>query len=385
EISRWRAVTGDPVVVVADGYPTTVVPEGELDGVEVRYAHSNARDAADREIVQLVAGDPEPETLVIVTSDRNLRERATGLGAGTEGAGRFLTRIAEIEPPRSDHTVLAHFGVDESALLGRGGEASVFALDRERVLRLPHPDVEPADLDERRRLLSAIAALVPVPVPEVLEHRQVAGRTVVIERRLPGRNAMHALAEPGTDRPTLVRDHLDVARDIAAVPCPSGRFGELWGGSAITAPSFGAWSSARLAASLRAAGGDVARLDPAALTRDLLDVLPEPEPERPRLVHLDTWLGNMLADHNRITAVLDFGPSTIGGPHDLDALTALAYLAPEITPTATAADRAIGRAWARDAGLEGAIAPAERWAAAYWTAATDDHQLRRWCARILLG
>src|SRR5690606_9778972 len=123
------------------------VPEGEMYGVEVRYAHSNARDAADREIVRIVAGQPEPAALTVVTSDRTLRGQATGLGARTEGARRFLARLADIEPRRSDRAVLEHFGIDESALLGRGGEARVFALDRERVLRLPHPDVDPGDLD----------------------------------------------------------------------------------------------------------------------------------------------------------------------------------------------------------------------------------------------
>lgn len=74
---------------------------------------------------------------------------------------------------------------------------------------------------------------------------------------------------------------------------------------------------------------------------------------------------------------------TIGGPTGLDPLTAIAYLAPEITPTATAADRAEARRWAVQRGLEGALGPAERWIAAYWTGAPDDQTLARWCRRIL--
>jgi predicted RNA-binding protein with PIN domain/aminoglycoside phosphotransferase len=386
EIVRWHDEAGEEVLVVVDGHPTARVPEGRSYGVDVRYAHSRARDAADDEIVRIVAARPAPGDTTVVTSDRALRDRVTGLGAGTEGAGRFLDRIAAVEGRRRDRAVLGHFGIDESALLGRGGEARVFALDADRVLRLPHPGVGADALDERRRLLAAIAA--PgwrVALPEVLEHREVEGRLVVIERRLPGRDALAALGERGRDREALVRDHLDVARAVAELPCPADRFGELTGPHRIEAASVREWAEARLVASLATGGGAFAGLDPAAVTRDLLAALPQPEPAGPVLVHLDAFLGNMLAVGDRVSALLDFGPMTIGGPPDLDAVVAVAYLAPEITPTAGEDDRRVARDWAAEAGLAGALEPAERWIASYWTRAPDDERLRRWCARILLA
>jgi aminoglycoside phosphotransferase (APT) family kinase protein len=336
--------------------------------------------------VRIVSARPTRGDTTVVTSDRGLRARVGVLGAGTEGAGKFLDRLAAVGSRRRDREILAHFGIDESALLGRGGEARVFALDADRVLRLPHPGVEAGALEERRGLLAAIAA--PgwrVALPEVLEHREVAGRLVVIERRLPGRDALAALGERGRDRDALVRDHLDVARAVAGLPCPADRFGELTGPHRIGAASFGEWAEARLAASLATGGAAFAGLDPAALTRDLLTALPQPEPARPVLVHLDVFLGNMLADGDRISALLDFGPMTIGGPPDLDAVVAAAYLAPEITPTARDGDRRTAREWVAEAGLAGALGPAERRNAAYWTGSPDDERLRRWCARILLG
>jgi predicted RNA-binding protein with PIN domain/aminoglycoside phosphotransferase len=386
EIVRWHDEAGEDVLVVVDGHPTARVPEGPHYGVDVRYAHSRARDAADDAIVRIVAARPAPGETTVVTSDRGLRARVGALGAGTESAARFLDRLAAVDGRRRDRAVLAHFGVDESALLGRGGEARVFALGADRVLRLPHPSVAAGALDERRRLLAAIAA--PgwrVALPEVLEHREVQGRLVVIERRLPGRDALAALGERGRDREALVRDHLDVARAVAELPCPADRFGELTGTHRITAASFGEWAEARLAASLAVGGDAFGGVDPAALTRDLLATLPEPEPARPVLVHLDAFLGNMLAVGDRISALLDFGPMTIGGPSDLDAVVAAAYLAPEITPTAGERDRRVARDWAAEAGLESGLRPAERWIAAYWTGAPDDERLRRWCTRILLG
>jgi aminoglycoside phosphotransferase (APT) family kinase protein len=386
EIVRWRAETGDGVTVVADGHPSALMPEGTLYGVEVRYAHSSARDAADDEIVRIVGtGGTTAEHLTVVTSDRGLADRVRPHGVAVEGAGRFLARLADIEPRRIDRAVLAHFGIDEGALLGRGGEARVFAIDDERVLRLPHPGYPTELLEQRRALLAAIAGPgASVPTPQVLEQREVEGRVVVVERRLPGRNAMDVLAERRTDRAALIRDHLDLALRIADLPCRAEAFGELGGEHAITAPTFGAWACARLTASLGAGGPAFARLDPERLAADLVAALPEPEPPRPLLVHLDAFLGNMLAAGRRITALLDFGPMTIGGPRDLDALVAIAYLAPEITPTATDQDRSVAEAWAAEHGLGDAIAPVEQWIAAYWTGAPDDQRLRRWCERILL-
>jgi len=103
-IARWHAEVGEPVLVVADGHPTSSVPEGTLDGVHVRYAHSSARDAADDEIVRIVAGHFDPATIAVVTSDRALRERVREHGAAVEGAGRFRTRIEGTTPHRTENS-----------------------------------------------------------------------------------------------------------------------------------------------------------------------------------------------------------------------------------------------------------------------------------------
>ena len=287
-------------------------------------------------------------------------------------------------PPRvPDRVVLSRFGIDRRDALGEGGEATVYALDADRVLRLPRADVPAAALDARRRLIDRIRAAAPFALPEVLEHVDVDGRTVVIERRLPGRDALQVLDEQGTDREALVRSHLDAAAAIAELPCPTHAFGEIWGPNSIEDERFEAWAMTRLAASLEVGGDRFADVDATSTTRDLVAALPQPEPPAPVLVHLDAYLGNMLADGHRITAVLDFGPMAIGGPAHLDPLAAIAYLAPEITPTATDADRAVAREWAAERGLLDALAPTERWLAAYWTFAADDLELQRWCDRIL--
>lgn len=282
-----------------------------------------------------------------------------------------------------ERAVRDHFGLHADALIGEGSEARVFALEPDLVVRLPNPGSSARALQARRQLLATIAGCGVVPLPEVVEHRVIGGRLVVVERRLPGRSALDVLAEPGTDRAVLVVHHLDVAASIAALPCPTDRFGELWGDGADRADSFETWATGRLDTCLRRAASRWAHLAAQELTEDLLAVLPDPEPTTPHLVHLDAYLGNMLAQGSRITGLLDFGPATLGGPPHLDPLAAIAYLAPEITPTATAQDRVVARDWAEERGLAQAIGPAERWLAAYWTSAVDDGTLQAWCARIL--
>ena len=367
---------------------------GALDhrsSATVRYAHSTARNAADHLIVEILDEAEDRSATTVVTSDRALRARAEALGAEVEGAGAFLSRIADIEPRRADRAVLDEFGIDESALLGRGGEARVFALDDHRVLRLPHSAAPSASIEERRRLLDAIADPSVIATPQIIEHREVHGRLVVIECRLPGHNALDLLGElhgSSAVRADLVRHHLEVSDRISSLPCPTDRFGEVFDAAwATSAPTFREWACRRVEASLRLAGERFASCSTEDLTDAMLDALPvSPTAEAlPVVVHLDAFLGNMLADGRKVTAVIDFGPMTIGGLRGLDPLVSIAYLAPEITPTATDADRSVAHAWANERGWTDALEPVARWMAAYWSAYEDDHRLQQWCTRILLG
>jgi hypothetical protein len=79
----------DPVTVVLDGRPF------DLDGgpVEVRFASRRGPDAADDDIAALVAADPDPGDLRVVTSDSALESRVRAHGAAVEGAGSFRRRL----------------------------------------------------------------------------------------------------------------------------------------------------------------------------------------------------------------------------------------------------------------------------------------------------
>jgi nicotinic acid mononucleotide adenylyltransferase/predicted RNA-binding protein with PIN domain len=88
--------TGDRIAVVLDGRPLAGLAEGSHDGVLVAYARRGGRDAADDRIVEEVAADADPASLVVVTSDRELARRVRDLGATVEGAST-ISRATESE------------------------------------------------------------------------------------------------------------------------------------------------------------------------------------------------------------------------------------------------------------------------------------------------
>ena len=95
ELDRFAAATGDHVTVVFDHRPPDLAA-GRHGAVEVAFASRRGRNAADDEIVAMVAGDPVPAGIRVVTSDRRLAERVRGLGASVEGSGRFRRRIDQV-------------------------------------------------------------------------------------------------------------------------------------------------------------------------------------------------------------------------------------------------------------------------------------------------
>jgi uncharacterized protein YaiI (UPF0178 family) len=82
---------GEPATVVLDAGPDDLL--GSEAGVTVVRAARRGRDAADDEIVRLLAADPEPAAVRVVTSDAALAERARALGAQVEGGGTFRARL----------------------------------------------------------------------------------------------------------------------------------------------------------------------------------------------------------------------------------------------------------------------------------------------------
>ncbi|HEV8424386.1 MAG TPA: NYN domain-containing protein [Actinomycetes bacterium] len=95
ELDRFASTTGDDVTVVFDRRPPDVAV-GMHGAVGVAFASRRGRNAADDEIVRMVADDQAPDRFRVVTSDRQLVDRVRRLGAGVEPSSRFRRRIDHV-------------------------------------------------------------------------------------------------------------------------------------------------------------------------------------------------------------------------------------------------------------------------------------------------
>jgi predicted RNA-binding protein with PIN domain len=84
--------TGEDVTVVFDRKPRDLEP-GRHGPILVEFARWRGRNAADHEIVRIVAEDPDPSGVTVVTSDDRLAERVEELGAKVAPAGGFRRRL----------------------------------------------------------------------------------------------------------------------------------------------------------------------------------------------------------------------------------------------------------------------------------------------------
>lgn len=214
--------------------------------------------------------------------------------------------------------VLVALGVRPEALLGHGGEAWVYALDDERVIRVLHGGATREMVVASGELVARLSRVgAPFALPELLDVGEVGGRWYAVER--------------------------------------GDWWGELLRVPLIRAERWHAYLRVKAEASLALAGVDFAGIDADALSSEL------PAPAARSFVHLDAFPGNVLAVGTTITAVIDFGATTVVGDRRLDPLASAIYLTPEITPTATNRDRDVAYSWLRNASTSCSIRPSDGW------------------------
>ncbi len=271
--------------------------------------------------------------------------------------------------------------------LGEGGEAEVFAIDADRVLRRfrrsDHPSVE-ARIDFTLEIARGAAGL-DFDVPEILDHHvDDEGRPCFVERRLPGRSMTDALGEvSGRRRHDLLRSYLDTARQLREIRFERPWFGEVIRDDPLRSDTWAGFLGQALDRQVASADlaeyADVPDLG-AELDRLRSDVATIPEPE-PSLLHFDYFPGNVMCDDTRITAVIDWSVLSIVGDPDLDVALAVAYFG--VTPTAGADDVAFAWRWLAERDLAERTSVYERWGAAWWLPGTFDPVIRSWVAGVL--
>ena len=92
ELDRFHQGRSGELTVVFDRRPPEVEP-GLHGSITVAFASRRGRNAADHEIVEMVARDPDPGSLSVVTSDARLAERVRELGASVTSSGAFRRRL----------------------------------------------------------------------------------------------------------------------------------------------------------------------------------------------------------------------------------------------------------------------------------------------------
>jgi predicted RNA-binding protein with PIN domain len=88
-LAAFAAETGEPLTVVFDGDPFDL----SAPPVEIEFASGKGPNAADHDIARLVQQDADPQSITVVTSDRDLAGRVTAAGANVLGASQFRRRL----------------------------------------------------------------------------------------------------------------------------------------------------------------------------------------------------------------------------------------------------------------------------------------------------
>jgi putative membrane protein len=286
--------------------------------------------------------------------------------------------------------ILERSGVEPDDFLGRGGEANVFALDAERVLRLHRSSAPAAAADYTRRIGALYERLdrgaVPFALPQVLEvHEEEVAWS--IERRLPGQpldGRLGALADD--ERRRAIDGYVDGAAAFAALGVPAGfgeGCGELFTVEGLRADRWGDLLAARLELQLEL-GSSVVRDDVPDLDRAAERIIASAREEQAdgrTLVHGDYFPGNvLLGDDLRTSAVLDFGWLTVVGDPTHDVRSAVAFWA--VRPWSRPGDdEALLAAAQRHLGADAAdlIARTRRFEQLRFAFVAEDPHLHAWC------
>jgi putative membrane protein len=248
--------------------------------------------------------------------------------------------------PAGDAPVLAAFGLSGVAPLGGGGEAIVYPLDEQRVLRVyrpSHASAGPgATIDIRGQLGYFYDAWaqgsIGVELPRILQIGDLplpggAVRAWSIDRRMSGRDLTDGLrsADVAARRDTLA-GYLDVALRISQLPLPRPGFQRLIGDEPAPFESL----AALLDDQLRRAWGRVGERLQADLpdAAGVVDRLRSEIAERrcePRLVHGDYFPANVYGSRTPdgrvvVSGVGDFSPHTLAADPMIDVAGAVVLM-----------------------------------------------------------
>ena len=232
----------------------------------------------------------------------------------------------------SEHlsSVLDHFGVAGSDLLGTGGESKVYALDEDHILRVYGPGTTSENVLKLANFYSSLdRSAVDFEVPSILESKAHCDLQVSIEPRLAGKSLESWIADLNrTRRRDALDEFVDAVGQIRRLLPGSGRFGELLVDNPLKRTRWSDYlidrANQTLLKSRTQLTSDVEGLD--TLVEGWSHQIQDLEPE-PHLVHGDYFPWNVLVDDaGHLTAVIDFSPMTVIGDWQMDVAGAKFFL-----------------------------------------------------------
>lgn len=247
----------------------------------------------------------------------------------------------------SGQTVLQRFGLTEQDRIGEGGESEVYALGRDRVLRIYRAGHEfPATLIPQLRSLYASWARTPIGVqlPQILDSGQISGRWFTVDRRMSGGSlsAWLPTAEPDVRRQVLL-DYLAATSRIQHLPSPVAGHARLLGDEAPQ--RFASLADLLTAQLLRILPNSQERLETdvpqISRTWDRLQEWLGARTGEPKLVHGDvcppnTYLSVLPDGRPTVTGIGDFSPHTLASDPLMDIAGAIMFCELEAYEQATA-------------------------------------------------
>jgi predicted RNA-binding protein with PIN domain len=90
QLENWAEKNGEKVTVVLEGPPS---PPLRSEVIEISWAPRPGANSADGEIVRRLPEWLDEGEVTVVSSDRDLAQRARSLGAAVEPAAAFRTRL----------------------------------------------------------------------------------------------------------------------------------------------------------------------------------------------------------------------------------------------------------------------------------------------------
>ncbi|MDQ2996443.1 MAG: aminoglycoside phosphotransferase family protein [Chloroflexota bacterium] len=229
--------------------------------------------------------------------------------------------------------ILQQFGTTSAALLGKGGESSVYALDQTRVVRIYGRGASLAYLQARTDFYTQLATRQPpFAIPLVLDYGVIDGHLYTIERRMRGHDFAHILPQlMGRDRDRALISYLNASAQIGTITFPDALFGEMLLPHAPlqrhTWPQY-LWDRVQqtLSTSRDDLVQDVPQLE-RLLTEFHTRVLRSLAIPTKALVHGDYFPGNVFIDDTlTVYGVGDFGYSTVVGDPQMDVAGAVIFL-----------------------------------------------------------